>query len=602
VRVQQGVLKAIRNVSCCHRVAVTRRFIDMLSLVLFACAAAAFARTAAAGDPYPSPPFNCSALPKMPPATDVNHLRPQDIKVIMAVGDSISAGFAMHAGPLVEVWKLVEYRGDVFSIGANPDQYTLPNFFKHYSPNIIGGAVGNSLPLDAVKWKEGLLQPFDPKGVCVDEQQSTLASTSPLLSISLSLSPSLCFFRSLSLPVSAPFDLALFHSLLLSISLSLPVSASFDLSFPSSLCFFRSRSLPVSAAFDFSQCLPVDPDFFRSLFSHLIPCLLTSSSGLVRPTIVAHLNGAQSQAKIGDVPAQVTYLHDQLRTTYNKTVDFENDWKMLTVFIGANNLCGACKGRNYSDPDYYEATMDAIFTQVNNTIPRTFVNVVLIFNISQVHDIAYQSEYCRFMWKDIVKTECMCLQGDATLQDRTTMDLFALEYNKRILSLAAKWQAYNYSHFTVRVQPFIQNLKVLGLEFISEFDCFHVSHRWCVSVSRRAHALCDTEAIVPCRCCFCDRNVEQHADTPGTESNHTRSKCAIRMSDSGYVPQLVFPLPPLKRTFLCTVDTTDVPSRQSGRPAQPGLAVARTDHPPRFQGEAPLHVIRWTPQGPFHRL
>ena len=33
--------------------------------------------------------------------------------------------------------------------------------------------------------------------------------------------------------------------------------------------------------------------------------------------------------------------------------------------------------------------------QVNNTIPRVFVNIMTIFNLSQVWDIAQQSEYCK---------------------------------------------------------------------------------------------------------------------------------------------------------------------------------------------------------------
>lgn len=44
---------------------------------------------------YPLPPFNCPALSPSPPAKDVRHLRPTDIKVMMALGDSITAGFGM---------------------------------------------------------------------------------------------------------------------------------------------------------------------------------------------------------------------------------------------------------------------------------------------------------------------------------------------------------------------------------------------------------------------------------------------------------------------------------------------------------------------------
>jgi len=58
---------------------------------------------------------------------------------------------------------LVEYRGDVFSIGGNPGQYTLPNFLMNYNPNLIGASIGNTLPLDAVDWEHHIIQPFDPR-------------------------------------------------------------------------------------------------------------------------------------------------------------------------------------------------------------------------------------------------------------------------------------------------------------------------------------------------------------------------------------------------------------------------------------------------------
>eukprot|EP01121_Diplochlamys_sp_Union-15-3_P013437 TRINITY_DN4168_c0_g1_i6.p1 TRINITY_DN4168_c0_g1~~TRINITY_DN4168_c0_g1_i6.p1 ORF type:complete len:176 (-),score=24.99 TRINITY_DN4168_c0_g1_i6:9-482(-) len=97
----------------------------------------------------PIPLYNCSKLPTPPPATKVTQLRPGNIKVVMALGDSISAGFAMDTGvPL-------EWRGLVFSIGG--DKYetefsddpavTIPNYLLHYNPSLVGTSVGTTIPL-----------------------------------------------------------------------------------------------------------------------------------------------------------------------------------------------------------------------------------------------------------------------------------------------------------------------------------------------------------------------------------------------------------------------------------------------------------------------
>ncbi len=169
------------------------------------------------------------------------------------------------------------------------------------------------------------------------------------------------------------------------------------------------------------------------------------------------------------------YLKEQLQTTYKDKINYEEDWKLLTILIGANNLCGACYNRSYADPAYFAQQMDLVLSKVQAELPRTFVNLLPIFNIGQVHGIAEQSEYCRFMWKDIVKTECMCLQGEATQADRDAMDARAAVFREIVFDAAAKWSSLNNPNFTVVAQPFTANLTIPSLSFISEMDCFHPS-------------------------------------------------------------------------------------------------------------------------------
>jgi len=89
----------------------------------------------------------------------------------------------------------------------------------------------------------------------------------------------------------------------------------------------------------------------------------------------AQLNAAVSMARVQELPAQVEYvsycgalcvpavdefshmvLYFILRVSYltaelrkYKDIDFDNDWKLLTVLIGANNACPACKNRYVLD-------------------------------------------------------------------------------------------------------------------------------------------------------------------------------------------------------------------------------------------------------------
>jgi hypothetical protein len=69
---------------------------------------------------------------------------------------------------------------------------------------------------------------------------------------------------------------------------------------------------------------------------------------------VDQLNGAVSLAKVQDLDTQMDYLVAQAKKM--KGLDFENDWKVMTVFIGANNLCMSCEnGRKDATPEFFEA-------------------------------------------------------------------------------------------------------------------------------------------------------------------------------------------------------------------------------------------------------
>lgn len=123
---------------------------------------------------FPDVKFDCPRLPKQPPAKDVHHLRAQDISLAMAMGDSMTAGFGMKSGRIWNVWTLVEYRGQVYSVGGDEGAMSVANYLKHYNPNITGMSIGNSAPLDVLKWpwSDDVLQPFSPKITHLNAAQS----------------------------------------------------------------------------------------------------------------------------------------------------------------------------------------------------------------------------------------------------------------------------------------------------------------------------------------------------------------------------------------------------------------------------------------------
>jgi len=191
----------------------------------------------------------------------------------------------------------------------------------------------------------------------------------------------------------------------------------------------------------------------------------------------AWLDAGVSMAKVEDCPSQVSYLVNQLKTTYSKTVDFNNDWKLLTLFIGANNACGACQGRANSKPAYFEQQMDQVLNQIHLTIPKVFVNLVTIFNISGVYYAGEPSEYCRVIHR-IWNHECYCVETGLR-SDLDAMDSATAAYNQIQDKLAAKYAALNDPGFTVVVQPGLSGIDLPKfpdpLAYLSNLDCFHPS-------------------------------------------------------------------------------------------------------------------------------
>eukprot|EP01114_Cavostelium_apophysatum_P004777 TRINITY_DN1513_c0_g1_i1.p1 TRINITY_DN1513_c0_g1~~TRINITY_DN1513_c0_g1_i1.p1 ORF type:complete len:355 (+),score=51.54 TRINITY_DN1513_c0_g1_i1:90-1154(+) len=306
-------------------------FVCLLLVVLSSCTATRAAT-------------NCPQLPKHTPK-NVHDLHPNDIKVVMAIGDSITAGF----GIMGYDGGLDEFRGSSWSIGADPNRTTIFNLFQHFVPDVIGGSVGSHFV-----------------EICQDD-------------------------------------------------------------------FCPSPHIPAQD----------------------------------------RLNGAQSGAYTQNLPDQVDYLVAQLKN--NSNVDFDNDWKVLTILIGANNLCMSCFSELgvLESAQVYEDWLVKTLTKIDTEIPRVFVNIVDIFNISLVYTIAANSTYCTDIHRVLV-IECVCAFDPFYGADnRAKMDAMSQAYNNRTAKVVS--QLKKQDDFAVVIQPQLRNGHIPNIEWLSTLDCFHPS-------------------------------------------------------------------------------------------------------------------------------
>lgn len=187
-------------------------------------------------------------------------------------------------------------------------------------------------------------------------------------------------------------------------------------------------------------------------------------------------NAAKAGALVTDmVSTQVTYLISQINQ--NPNMDVANDWKVLTINIGANDLCASCTfGLDYLSPDDYQNNLMATLERVRAALPRTFVNLVGGFNISQAYDLSLQASRCNNISRPWF-IQCDCLFQPQNGFVRESIDAAITQFNTRAQAVAAYYQRKAYNNFAVVFQPFATNTHISDLPttFLSHLDCFHPS-------------------------------------------------------------------------------------------------------------------------------
>eukprot|EP01012_Entosiphon_sulcatum_P050897 TRINITY_DN69861_c0_g1_i1.p1 TRINITY_DN69861_c0_g1~~TRINITY_DN69861_c0_g1_i1.p1 ORF type:complete len:415 (-),score=85.21 TRINITY_DN69861_c0_g1_i1:64-1308(-) len=307
-----------------------------------------------AGAPYQvKKPFACPAQPDGPAPTSVHRLRPKDVEVIGAIGDSLTAAFGAKATWLIDYTSWLEYRGLAFPIGGEADINTIvtvPNIMKAFSPNLVGASP------ETTTTKEG---PETPKSV---------------------------------------------------------------------------------------------------------------------------LNLARSGARADDLPPYT--LEGYRGEVYNWTYRaqevlggerFKNAWKVLTIFIGSNNLCWICPCNNCNQKRHETALVKSQIAEtlqyLQQNVPRLFVNLMLPIDTSRI--FAVKTTGCA----TILEASCPCGAGNnadwrAQVTQRTE------EYQQALYELADQFDTED---MAVVVQPWLRNTypptKADGSIDYSYFapDCFHFS-------------------------------------------------------------------------------------------------------------------------------
>ena len=94
---------------------------------------------------------------------------------------------------------------------------------------------------------------------------------------------------------------------------------------------------------------------------------------------VDKLNAAQSGARSLNLNHEIDYVLDQLDDAYDANLIQPENWKLLTLFIGSNDICHSCTTLTSLPPPFLMNVAAAI-ERIRLTIRNVFVQIGKVHN------------------------------------------------------------------------------------------------------------------------------------------------------------------------------------------------------------------------------
>ncbi|XP_043206266.1 phospholipase B1, membrane-associated-like, partial [Amphibalanus amphitrite] len=215
-------------------------------------------------------------------------------------------------------------------------------------------------------------------------------------------------------------------------------------------------------------------------FSHHLVGGSTGSGGPETPQ--SQFNVAKAGALHMAMPRQAHALVNRMRR--DPRIDFQNDWKMVTLMIGGNNLCShVCMRKNFwpHSPHGHATFIKEALDILHANMPRTFINLVPVVDVSVLMDVKGKNLPCQIADNVL----CPCLFGKKRLGKRA-MRHMVTGYQNAVIQLVESGRYDTREDFTVVIQPFNveSKLPMVGSQFgmradptFMSADCFHLSQR-----------------------------------------------------------------------------------------------------------------------------
>ncbi|KAK7104476.1 hypothetical protein V1264_019185 [Littorina saxatilis] len=189
----------------------------------------------------------------------------------------------------------------------------------------------------------------------------------------------------------------------------------------------------------------------------------------------AHLNVAVSGSTSSDLAQQASMLVDRLKN--DPEVDFVNDWKVITILIGNNDLCDSCtKPDDYNEAQFYMNLVRALDV-LHSELPRTLVNLVEPLNMGTITQLN-KGLVCSALHYLV----CECAAFPKSKKAEKELVRLTGKFQKTVEEIATSRRYDTRQDFTVVHQPLFNSTSVPmvdGKPDLSYFapDCIHLSDK-----------------------------------------------------------------------------------------------------------------------------
>jgi len=195
--------------------------------------------------------------------------------------------------------------------------------------------------------------------------------------------------------------------------------------------------------------------------------LVGTSTGIGQRTSAGNgLNGAVSGAVNKDMLGQAQWLVQQLQA--NPNVKIQEDWMVLTIWIGSNNLCAVCNDDAANNGANFELNINSALNYIFSYVPKLFVNLIANLDVSTLYNV--NSGTCGLLHS----VACSCV-GTSDATKRAKVSAVAKDYVALATKISGQFNARKHPTQAVVVQPFLTNNIISDRSLLSAADCFHPS-------------------------------------------------------------------------------------------------------------------------------